>query len=160
MRSSFGVGMTPPKVRRRAEADVVGHDQQNVRRALRRHYARRPGRRRLCSVELDLAVEWWRRRRKVSAVDRCRGVRRAGHSVDLLSAGSRDRGNHEDNRQEDLTELPVRQTTHDFFLPLGVRRAYRLSKSFAQTPAERIDLDQHDVLGSRRDVRTAAGESP
>ena len=42
MRSSAGVGITPPKVLGHAEADVVGHDQQDVRRALGRHDPRRP----------------------------------------------------------------------------------------------------------------------
>ena len=41
----------------RAEADVVGHDEEDVRRALRRHHARRPGRFRLQGVQFDVALE-------------------------------------------------------------------------------------------------------
>ena len=53
---------------RRGEADVVGHDQQDVRRALRRHDARRPGRLRLRGVEVRSRPERLRRRREVAAV--------------------------------------------------------------------------------------------
>ena len=46
---------------RRAEADVVGHDQQHVGRALGRHHARRPLGLGLGGVEIDLAAELRRR---------------------------------------------------------------------------------------------------
>ena len=52
-----GVGMTPPNVPD-AVALVVGHDQQDVRRALRRHHGGRPLRLRLLGVELIVAAKF------------------------------------------------------------------------------------------------------
>ena len=66
---------------RRGEADVVGHDQQDIRRALRRHHARRPRRLGLGGVQFDLALERLRRRRQVPAINGCRGVGRPGEPV-------------------------------------------------------------------------------
>ncbi len=65
-----------------AEADVVGHDEQDVRRTFGRHDAHRPIRLRLRGVELDRAAEGLRRRRQLVAgdVDRRRG--RARRAVD------------------------------------------------------------------------------
>src|SRR5271167_4567399 len=63
------------------KADVVGEDQQDVRRALRWDDPRWPGRFRLVGVEADLALKFLRRWREVAAVDRNGGVggtRRAG----------------------------------------------------------------------------------
>ena len=54
---------------RRAEPAVVGHDQQHVGRALRRHHARRPPRRRLRSPLLDHAAERRIGRRQLRAVE-------------------------------------------------------------------------------------------
>ena len=67
---------------RRAEALVVGHDQQHVGRALRRHDARRPPGRRLRGLLLDHPAELRIGRRKLLAVDRGGGAGRtqlAGH---------------------------------------------------------------------------------
>ena len=73
--------------RGRAEAHVVGHDQQDVGRVRRRHDARRPEPGRFDRVALDLAAERHARRRKLQAVDRDRGVRRAGRPADGLPRG-------------------------------------------------------------------------
>ena len=69
---------------RRGEADVVGHDEQDVGRALGRHDPRRPGWLRLGGVEVDLALKFLRRRRQVAAVDRSCRVGRTGHAGGLL----------------------------------------------------------------------------
>ncbi len=63
---------------RRAEADVVGHDQQHVRRALGRHDARRPPGLRLAGVVLDHAAELRVGRRELLAVDGRGRPRRSG----------------------------------------------------------------------------------
>ncbi len=86
--------------RGRGEADVVGQDEQNVRRALRRHDARRPIGLRLRGVELDLAAELLRRRRQHAAVDRRGRVRRARRAVDLLRAGRAEPSDNGDGRSE------------------------------------------------------------
>ena len=65
---------------RRAEADVVGHDQQHVGRALGRHDGRRPVRLRLIGVVLDDAAELRGRRGELFSVDRRGGARRARHA--------------------------------------------------------------------------------
>ena len=62
---------------RHAEAGVVGDDEQHVRRALRRHDARRPPGLRLQGVVLDHAAELRIGRRKLLPVDRRRGAGRA-----------------------------------------------------------------------------------
>jgi hypothetical protein len=54
---------------RRAEADVVGHDQQHVWRALWRHDARRPPRRGVLGFFLDHAAEFRGRWRELFPVD-------------------------------------------------------------------------------------------
>ena len=68
----------------RAEANIIGHYQQNVRRALRRHNARRPIRLRLHGVGIDLAFERLRRVRQIPAVDGARRAGRARRAGDLL----------------------------------------------------------------------------
>ena len=83
------------------KADVVGEDQQDVRRALWRDHARRPGRFRLGSVEVDLSLKFLRRRREVAAVDRSSGVGRTGLARDLLCHHQRGCGDSaEDYRSE------------------------------------------------------------
>ena len=74
-----------------AEAGIVGHDQQHVRRALGRHDARRPVGLRLGGVALDLAAELRRRRRNLVALDRRRGAGRTRHPGDLLGQGRQPR---------------------------------------------------------------------
>ena len=72
---------------RRGEADVVGHDQQDVGRALGRHNPRRPAGFRLIGVELDLALEfgrWWRQIFCIQCL--CSG-RRASRARWLLRSG-------------------------------------------------------------------------
>ena len=76
-----------------AIALVVGHDEQNVRRALRRNNARRPIGRRLGRRFLDHAAERQRRRRKLAAVNRNRGAGGAGCAGYLL--GRRRRAFHQ-----------------------------------------------------------------
>ncbi len=79
----------PSEGARRGEADVVGHDQENVRRVLRRHHPRRPIWRGLRCVQLDLTAEFLRRWRDIASVDRGCCVRRARHAVDLLCGARR-----------------------------------------------------------------------
>ena len=69
---------------RHAEAGVVGHDEQDVGRALGRHDARRPPRFRLQGVVLDHAAEFRVRRRELLAADAFCGAGRAEHASDLL----------------------------------------------------------------------------
>ena len=70
-----------------AEAGVVGHDQQHVRRALGRHDARGPVRLRLRGVALDLAVKLRRGRRKLLPGNRRRGLGRARRRLRLRGIG-------------------------------------------------------------------------
>jgi len=51
------------------KALVVGHDQQDVGRALGRHDTRRPLGFGILGAFLDYAAEFWRRRRELIAVD-------------------------------------------------------------------------------------------
>ena len=62
---------------RRAEADVVGHDEQHVGRALRRHDARRPPSFRLRGPFLDHPAEFRIGRRKLFSADSGGGAGRA-----------------------------------------------------------------------------------
>ena len=71
---------------RRAEAGIVGHDEQHVRRALRRHDARRPPRFRLRGLLLDHPAELRIGRRKLFSVDRGRG---AGRTLFFFPGGER-----------------------------------------------------------------------
>ena len=58
---------------RSGEAHVVGHDQQHIGRALRRHSAGRPVRLGLSSVDVDVTLELLRRGRQIAAINRrCR----------------------------------------------------------------------------------------
>lgn len=66
---------------------VVGHDQENVRRALRRNDARGPEGLGLPGRILDYAAKLLRRRRKLIAIDRRRRTRRARIAADLLGYG-------------------------------------------------------------------------
>ena len=63
----------------RAEAHVVGHDQQHVGRALGRHHPGRPPGLRTCRRALDLAAELRRRRRQLLAADGGGGAGRTRH---------------------------------------------------------------------------------
>ena len=65
-----------------AVALVVGHDQQHVGRALRRHDARRPPGLGVLGAFLDHAAERRRGGRQVAAVDGDGGTRAARHAVD------------------------------------------------------------------------------
>ena len=67
-----------------AEAAIVGHDEQHVRRALRRHDARRPPGFRLRSLFLDLSAELRIGPRKLFTVERRRGAGRTQLTGDLL----------------------------------------------------------------------------
>src|SRR5277367_6194600 len=74
-----------------AKADVVGEDQQDVRRALRWDDPRRPAYFRIEGVEADFAVKFLRRWRQVAAVHRSGGVgrtRRAGGLLLRFGTGS------------------------------------------------------------------------
>src|SRR5262245_47170063 len=53
----------------RAEAHVIGDDEEDVGRALRRHHPRWPRRFGLRRIEADLSLERLRRGRQVAAVD-------------------------------------------------------------------------------------------
>ncbi len=87
---------------RRAEALVVGHDQEHVRRAFGRHHLRRPPRRRLRGLLLDHAAELGGRRGERRSAERGRRVGRARRAGDLLPQGGRGRdeerrgGRHDD----------------------------------------------------------------
>ena len=72
---------------RRAEPAVVGHDQQHVGRALRRHDAWRPPGFRLRGLFLDHPAELRIGRRKLLAVEGRRGAGRTQHTGDLLGRG-------------------------------------------------------------------------
>ena len=76
------------KCARRGEADIVGHNEQDVGRALRRHHTRRPIGFRLRSIKVDLAPEGLRRRREIAAVDRRRCFRRPRYARDRLCRGT------------------------------------------------------------------------
>ena len=67
-----------------AVAGIVGHDQQDVGRALGRHDLRRPIGLGVLGAEIDLAAERRRRIGKIAPVDRRRGVRGAGCAGNLL----------------------------------------------------------------------------
>ena len=76
---------------RRAEADVVGHDEQHVGRTLGRHDARRPPRLRLRGFLLDHPAEFRIGRRKLISGDGRGGVRRTQLTSDLLCDAGRGR---------------------------------------------------------------------
>ena len=78
---------------RRAEPFIVGHDEQNIGRALGRYDARRPPRRRLRGLLLDHPAEFRIGRRKLFSVDGGGGVRRPQLTGDLLreAGGGRER---------------------------------------------------------------------
>ena len=78
-----------------AEAGVVGDDQQHVRRALRRHDARRPPRLRLQRVILDHAAELRVRRRQLLGADGGGGAGRSQRAGDLLRGGRCRRQRHQ-----------------------------------------------------------------
>ena len=69
---------------RNAVALVVGHDEQDVGRALGRHDARRPVRLGIHGAFLDHAAERQRRRRELFPVNRDGGTGRTGRAGDLL----------------------------------------------------------------------------
>ena len=86
-----------------AEAGVVGDDQQHVRRALRRHDARRPPRLRLQRVVLDHAAELRVGRRQLLAADGRRGAGRTRRAGDLLR---RDRRRREYRDRQECAQRP------------------------------------------------------
>ena len=103
--------------RGRGEANVVGHDEQDIRRAFRRHDARGPIGLRLRRVEFDFAPEPLRRRREDMAVDRDCRIRRARRAVNLLRA-RRAKGlerrcaqSHQERRQ--TSAKPIHYKPHD-----------------------------------------------
>ena len=69
---------------RHAVTLVIGHDEQDVRRALGRHHARRPPRCGILGILLDDASEFRRRWRDLFAVDGGCGTRSASGARDLL----------------------------------------------------------------------------
>ena len=73
---------------RRAEADVVRHDEQHVGRALRRHDARRPPGFRLRGLFLDHPAEFRIGRRKLFSADRGGGAGRTQLTGNLLPRSS------------------------------------------------------------------------
>ena len=72
---------------RRAEADIVRHDEQHVGRALGRHDARRPPRFRLRGFLLDHPAEFRIGRRKLFSADGGGGAGRTQHTGNLLGRG-------------------------------------------------------------------------
>src|SRR5208282_3291694 len=69
---------------RNAVALVIGHDQEDIGRALGRHYARRPPWRRILRAFLDHAPKRHQWRRELLPVKRHGGVGRTRYAVDLL----------------------------------------------------------------------------
>ena len=70
-----------------AIAGIVGHDEEDVGRALGRHDLRRPVGRRILGGEADLAAEGRRRVRQIAPVDGGRRVGRAGLAGGFLGMG-------------------------------------------------------------------------
>ena len=96
---------------RRAEAGIVGHDQQHIGRALRRHDARRPPRLRLRGLLLDHPAEFRIGRRKLLAVD---GGGRAGrtqltrHHLPACGPGKRGDTQQEDDEAAGLQDITAK----------------------------------------------------
>ena len=86
-------------------AGVVGDDEQHVRRALRRHDARRPPGLGLQRVVLDDAAEGRVRRRQLRVADGARGAGRSERARDLLAVGDA-RG--QDGGQRESRDAPMR----------------------------------------------------
>jgi hypothetical protein len=80
-----GSGYDPAEGAWCAETLIIRHDEQHVGRALRRHDARRPPRRRLRGFLLDHTAEFRIGRRKLLSVDSGGGARRTLDTCDLLS---------------------------------------------------------------------------
>ena len=99
---------------RRAEADVVRHDEQHVGRALRRHDAWRPPGFRLRGLFLDHPAELRIGRRQLVAADGRRSSRRAWRAGDFHGLGKRS-CRHRDGSQHSAQEF-VYFGSHDFFL--------------------------------------------
>ena len=116
---------------RRAEAGIVGHDEQHVGRALRRHDARRPPGRRLRGLLLDHPAEIRFGRRKLFSVDRGGGAGRTWDTCNLLSQ-CRDatKGEKTCARKHAATDF------HGGKLPLRAKSSLRSSPypSFARSP--------------------------
>src|SRR5215471_4231878 len=71
MRSIAGVAAAA-KRSRNAAALIIGHDEQSVGRALRRHHTSSPIRLRLAGLEVDFAAELRRRWGKIFSINRRR----------------------------------------------------------------------------------------
>src|SRR6185312_1367487 len=76
---------------RRAEAYIVGHDQQDVWRSCGRYRSRCPIGFRLARIEIDLAPKCRGRAWQIFAVDRGRSTRRTWHRASLLCVNGRRR---------------------------------------------------------------------
>ncbi len=87
---------------RRAEPAVVGHDQQHVGCALRRHDARRPPLFRLRGLFLDHPAELRIGRRQLLAVEGRGGARRTQHPGHLLRRGRSQARGDRDHRGQQL----------------------------------------------------------
>src|SRR6185312_8712467 len=61
----------------RSEANIIGHDEENVRCALRRYHACGPIRLGLRGIEIDFALEWLSDGRQIVTINRGSGVWRA-----------------------------------------------------------------------------------
>ena len=97
---------------------IVGHDEQDVRRALRRHDARRPERRRSGGRLLDHAAKRHRRRRKLGAVNRHCRAGGAGCAGDLLRRSGRALPQCHESGQRDPATKPLAIHVPSFAAPV------------------------------------------
>ena len=130
----------PAEGRRRAEADVVGDDEQNIWSAGRRHDARRPRRFRLRGVEIDLAPERLRWRRQITAVDRRRRVRGARLGYGLCAGGKR-RRRYAGERQHPQHGAPYQPRPHfHHAVQIGQRTTPRMTNDLARLRIQRLSF--------------------
>ena len=142
----------------RTEAGIVGHDEQHIGRALRRHDARGPPGLRLRSLLLDHSAEFGGGRRNLFSVDRGRGAGRTRDTGDLLRHGRSRR--EQQGRRDNPARCDRRADTANTFrswMPPHVFGNWLL-KSLRQAAAPlSMIVMRHRVVGTlaQRSMRSA-----
>ncbi len=124
---------------RHAEAGVVGDDQEHVRRALRRHDARRPPRFGLQGIVLDRAAELRIRRGQLLGADRRGSAWRARGAVDLLTGGEWRHGRKHCQSQDGYDAMRC----HVFHTLIDKWGGHAKARDYARPGVQCNDLNQN-----------------